>query len=236
MHIIYKITYLPHLSTNNPKYYIGSKFNYKPGYMGSVASNKKFLFTGDVSLRQWWKEQTKHYKQNFVFEILEDCSSMNKNQLLDREKHWQEKLNIISEEFFNQAYANGQFVSKTRDDSTKNKLSESLKNFYITNQGLEKRKKLIERNKTTHSSVMLEKWKHPSESMINRKITGRRKGSKDLKKRCVSFKKITDGVNVFNDALEASIYYNITPTSIRRRCRLNFEGTWKYIDENCNNN
>ncbi len=167
MNIIYKVTYLPHLDTIYPKYYIGSKLNYKGNYFGSIASRKKFKFTDQFTLKDWWRFEIKHHPKNFLFEILEECSVLNKHQLAEKEKEYQLKHNVvISEEYFNQAIATGLFVSSKKDNETKLKMSNSLKNYYQTEEGIEKRKRLIERNKTSHSITMKEKWKHPSEKML----------------------------------------------------------------------
>jgi hypothetical protein len=167
MNIIYKITYLPHLNTSYPKYYIGSKLNYKGNYFGSIASRKKLEFTEGVSLKDWWKKQHKHNPNAFLFEVLEDCSMLDKHQLAEKEKEYQLKHNAaLSSEFFNQATATGLFVGGKKDNETKTKMSASLKKFYQTPEGLDKRKRLIERNKTSHAITMKEKWKNPSDKML----------------------------------------------------------------------
>jgi hypothetical protein len=231
MNIIYKITYLPHLNTSYPKYYIGSKLNYKGNYFGSIASRKKLEFTEGVSLKDWWKKQYKHNPNAFQFEILEDCSMLNKYQLAEKEKEYQLKHNaVLSLEFFNQAIATGLFVGGKKDDETKTKMSASLKKFYQTPEGLEKRKRLIERNKRISSNIMKEKWKKPSDKMLNKVITGRPKGVKDKTKRNKNFRQVFDGFNVYKNAEIAAKIYGITPTSIRRRCRLNFNNVWRYCE------
>lgn len=167
MNIIYKVTYLPHLSTNYPKFYIGSKFNYKNNYFGSIASRKKFEFTEGLTLKDWWKKQVKNNPNLFLFEILEDCSMLDKHQLANKEKEYQLERNVaLSSEYFNQAIATGLFVSSTKDTETRYKMSTSLKVYYQTPEGIEKRKRLIERNKTLHSISMKNKWKNPSEKML----------------------------------------------------------------------
>lgn len=231
MNIIYKVTYLPHLNTINPKYYIGSKLNYKGKYFGSIASRKKFNFTEDLTLKAWWKKEVKNNLETFLFEILEDCSTLDKYQLAEKEKEYQLKLNVAhSLEYFNQAIATGLFVSGKKDNETKLKMSNSLKEYYQTAQGLEKRKRLMERNKLFGSSIMKEKWRQPSEKMINRIIFGRPKGASDKNKRVKTFRKIFDGKVVFETAEIAAEVYKITSTSIRRRCRINFNNQWSYCE------
>lgn len=185
MNIIYKVTYLPHLNTINPKYYIGSKLNYRGKYFGSIASRKKFNFTEGLTLKAWWKKEVKNNLETFLFEILEDCSTLDKYQLAEKEKEYQLKLNVAhSLEYFNQAIATGLFVSGKKDNETKLKMSNSLKEYYQTAQGLEKRKRLIVRNKTLHSITMKEKWKHPSEKMIQslNKLTAHKPSKESIEK------------------------------------------------------
>jgi len=231
MNIIYKVTYLPHLSTNYPKFYIGSKFKYKGNYFGSIASRKKLEFTEGVSLKDWWKKQCKHNPNAFQFEILEDCSMLDKHQLAEKEKEYQLKHDVAhSSEFFNQAIATGLFVSGKKDEETKTKMSKSLKEYYQTPEGLEKRKRLVERNKILSSNTMKEKWKNPSDKMLNRVISGRPKGIKEIAKRNKSFRQVFDGFNIYKNAETAAKIYGITPTSIRRRCRLNYNNAWRYCE------
>lgn len=231
MNIIYKVTYLPHLSTNYPKFYIGSKLNYKNNYFGSIASRKKFEFTEGLTLKDWWKKQVKNNPNLFLFEILEDCSMLDKHQLADKEKEYQLERNVaMSTEYFNQAIATGLFVSSTKDMETRSKMSTSLKDYYQTPEGIEKRKRLAERNKLISSQIMKDKWKNPSEKMLKRIVFGRSKGSKDKNKRNRLFRKVFDGNITFDTAEIAAKFYNISPTSIRRRCRINYQGMWRYCE------
>ena len=59
MNILYKVTYLPHLNTNWPKYYVGSKYNYKGNYFGSVDSKQIYEYTEGLTLKDWWKKEKK---------------------------------------------------------------------------------------------------------------------------------------------------------------------------------
>ena len=231
MHVVYKITFIPHIGTDKPKYYIGSKFNYKPGYFGSVSSKKVFGYTNDIPLHIWWKKEAKDNPGNFKFEILEECSKMNKYELVKCENEWQLHFDIRTSDYFNQVYASGKFVSGAKDKCTKLKLSDSLKKYYSTEEGGLKKERLVERNKATRSSIMKERWQKPTDKMIKRVITGRPKGSQDNKKRVVFFRTLTDGVRVYSNANEAALVYKIAPANIRRRCRINYKGVWRYINE-----
>lgn len=130
MNIIYKITYLPHLNANYPKFYIGSKMNYSSSrfYLGSVSSKQIFEYTENMPLYQWWKLKTKNYSNDFLFEILEiyNCDA---KELLLYEEQWQRKLDISSNEYFNQAYATKNFCSKKNSESQKLLKAKKLKNF-----------------------------------------------------------------------------------------------------------
>jgi hypothetical protein len=69
--------------------------------------------------------------------------------------------------------------------------------------------------------------------MLDREISGRPKGAKDIHPRKQRPERIVAvGEITFPTAKAASIEYNVTPTAIRFRCRTNFkthEGTWRYI-------
>lgn len=160
MHIIYKISYLPHLHTEYPKYYIGSKYNYKIGYLGSVASKKKFDFTKDLSLKDWWKLKVKEEPENFLLEILENFVDISPNLLVEKELQTQKHFNIIGPEYFNQSYACGKFVSAKKDEEFKQNHSRVLKEWYKTDKGLEKRNKISEKNKEIKSKEMKDRWKN----------------------------------------------------------------------------
>lgn len=159
MHIIYKITYLPHLGTNYPKYYVGSKFNYKEGYLGSVASKNKFEFTENLSLKDWWKLKTKTEPYNFQLDILEQYDDITPNLLVENELEVQIQHQISQEDYFNQSYACGKFVSTKKDDSFKKNHSKILKEWYKTEKGIEKRVNISKKNSEIKSLEMKNRWK-----------------------------------------------------------------------------
>lgn len=230
MDIIYRITYIPHLDSNNPKFYIGSKkqYNKSPHYMGSISSVKKFPFTEEMSLCEWWKHKIKTERHNFKFEILESFIDIDKNELVKIEKEYHEKYNVLSEEYFNQSIATLGWVSTSKNEDTKKKLSESTKKYWQTEDGEEKKKRLIERNKTHMSNIMTEKWKNPTDNMKSRITPGRPKGSKNKIKRKNTERKINiDGI-VYSSANEASKIYKIHPVNVRRRCRDKKYPNWNY--------
>ena len=183
MHVLYKITYIPHLNTDYPKYYIGSKYNWKPGYFGSISSKRVFEYTNGHTLKEWWKEETKT-PSNFIVEIVMSFANITPNELVQHERLLQEQLNVLSCEYFNQCLAIRGFVSSKKDVETKRLLSESTKRFWESEQGQLKRQRLIERNRLTKSDEIKRKWqsdpdfarraieasKRPNKPEHNRKI------------------------------------------------------------------
>jgi len=165
MHVVYKITYIPHLNTEHPKYYIGSKYNYKPGYFGSVASKQVYDYTDGMYLKDWWKIQ-KQCPENFIFEILEIFDDITPDELIKRELLFQQQYNVLSEDFFNHSLATVGFCGAKRGEVSRKLISQRMKDFWASGEGQEKRERLIERNQKQQSTVMLEKWKDPSDKMI----------------------------------------------------------------------
>jgi uncharacterized protein (DUF2344 family) len=233
MDIIYKITYKPHLGTDKLKYYIGSKKRYdkNPSYLGSLSSQKIYDFTEGKTLCEWWKYMTKNNPNDFKFEILETFNDIDAKDLVKIEKQYHIKNNVLSEEYFNQSIATEGFVSTKNNDFTKKKKSIATKKYWDSEQSIEKRNRLIERNKTVHSKTMKERWSNPTSSMLNRKCSGRPKGCKDLKQRKQRPQKriCIDGV-VYDNAKIASEKIGIHVVNIRRRCRLDKYKNWSYIE------
>lgn len=173
MHILYKVTYLPHLGTNHPKFYIGSKYNYKGNYYGSVASKQVYEYTEGKSLKDWWKIQ-KLTPENFSFEVLEVFGDITPKELVNKERDLQLKLDVLSESYFNHSVATKGFCSKKRSEESIKHISNKTKQYWDSDAGQLKRQRLVERNernKKIHSDLMIEKWKNPSDAMKE----GRRK-------------------------------------------------------------
>lgn len=233
MDVIYKVTYLPHLDSDLPKYYIGSKKNWFEGcnYMGSVASSKIFHYTDGLELKHWWKKKTKEEPNNFLFEIIESYEEKTPKELVLIEKEYQEKMGVLSCDYFNQSIATKGFVSGKNDENTRKKKSLSTKKYWDSPEGIEKRKRLSERNRNNKSQEMKEKWK-TSEFRKKREsanITGRPKGSKNKNPVERTMKKIeVDGI-VYNNAFEVSESFGIHPVNVRRRCRLEQYDNWRYV-------
>jgi hypothetical protein len=229
MHVLYKITYLPHIGTNYPKYYIGSKYNYKGNYYGSVDSKQIYDYTNGLQLKDWWKLQ-KSNPENFKIEILQEFAEITALELVNRERELHIKYNVLSEEYFNHSIATKGFCSIKRGEISKKIISEKTKKYWNSPEGALKKLRLINRNTSVQSDIMKEKWKTPSDAMINMQRNGRPKGAKDLTKRSVrsSIKQVKHKNVVYKNAVEAAEYFNVHPVSIRRWCKENINN-WSYV-------
>jgi hypothetical protein len=230
MHILYKVTYLPHIDTELPKYYIGSKYNYKGNYFGSVSSNQVYEYTEGIPLKEWWKTQ-RQFLERLEFEILETYDDITPKELVIKEYNLHIKLNVMSSEYFNHSIATKGWCSVTNSAQTKKLKSDKAKEYWDSDAGQLKKHRLIERNKQHQSNIMKEKWANPTEAMLGAERRGRPKGAKNLtkSKERVTIRKIyADGL-IFDNAKDAAIYFSIDPVNIRRRCRLKYKGTWRYL-------
>lgn len=180
MHIIYKITYLPHLGTDHPKYYIGSKYNYNGDYLGSVASSRTFEFTRGLKLRTWWRQQTKQHKTDFTLEILCYFDEITTEMLIEYERMVQINLDVRSNDYFNQCFANRGFFASERSKETKQKTSISTKSYWDSAAGKEKKLRMSERNRQIKPKQMSERWDNPTEKMIEGAISGGKKNRKQI--------------------------------------------------------
>lgn len=222
MDIIYRVTYLPHVNTDKPKYYIGSKKNWdkNPKYRGSSSSNQIFGYTEGMTLSEWWRKEQKRNLENFKIEILEQFDDIPAKELVEIENRYHLMFDVLSDDYFNQSIATlGYYPSKNSED-TKRKKSEASKRYWDSPEGIEKRKRLSERNRKTKSEEMIDRWKEPTESMISRKMTGRPKGAKDIVKRKPKKKRIPVVVDdiKFDSLTAASKFYSVSNQKIMRRC------------------
>ena len=161
MHVIYKITFLPHLNTNLPKYYIGSKYNYRGGYFGSVASKQRYAFTGDLTLRDWWKLQ-QQTPSNFLIEIINQYEDITPNELVEMERQVHIELGVMSEEYFNHSYATKGFCGCKRGEHSRAHIAEKTQSYWNSAEGQEKKLRLIARNKASQSNLMKSRWSDPT--------------------------------------------------------------------------
>ena len=230
MNIIYKITYLPHLNTNYPKFYIGSKMNYSSSrfYLGSVSSKQIFEYTENMPLYQWWKLKTKNCSSDFLFEILEiyNCDA---NELLLYEEQWQRKLDISSNEYFNQAYATKNFCSKKNSESQKLLKSKKTKEFWASPEGELKKERLRARNKINSSDNIKRNLKYGKLHNYTYKNGYFDYGESIQYKIGFSYILI-DGIK-YKTLQEASKKLNTTAYIVKRKClSLNFK-SWEFIYE-----
>lgn len=228
-HILYKVTYLPHLNTDLPKFYIGSKYDYIGNYFGSVSSKQEYEFTNGLCLRDWWKWQ-KQNPSNFDFVILETFYDITPEELVIRERELQLKLNVLSEDYFNHAIATEGFCSKKKSSQTKLVMSTKTKEYWESEDGKLKRQRLIERNRNIKSAEMKKKWSNPTEAMLNRITYGRPKGAKDVGERKLrnDTRQVRHQNTIFKNAVEAANIFNVHSVTIRRWCKLQMND-WGYL-------
>jgi len=230
MHILYRITYLPHLENNtNPKYYIGSKYNYNGKYFGSPSATSKDWFTGELSICDWWKNETKEYPEKFKFEIIESYDDITTTDLVNKEYDLHCKLNIKDKQYFNRSYATKGWISSERDENTKKLISDKIKKYWKNNpDAIERKQKLIKFNKDTKSEFMKQMWNEGK--FKNRDNWGRPKGclDKKIRKEKVQRKIIIDD-EIYDNAIIAAEKFGIDPVNVRRRCRLEKYKNWRYV-------
>lgn len=117
-------------------------------------------------------------------------------------------------------------------EDIKLQISESNKEYYKTEEGILRRAAIASNNKKLKSEEMRRRWNENPEYMysISASKGGRRKGSKNLnptKPKC-TIRKVTDGVTIYSDAVEAAKVYGIHPVNIRYKCR-NLINDWSYV-------
>lgn len=159
-HIIYRVTYLPHLNTAFPKYYIGSKYNWTEGmsYYGSVSSVQVFPYTEGITLKEWWKSRD---PKDFLFEVIETFDEVSPTELVEIEREHQLELNVLGEQYFNQSVATMGFCSQPKSDETKRKIAEATARYWTSEAGQEKKRRLAERNSKTKSDELRQRWQDP---------------------------------------------------------------------------
>lgn len=116
-------------------------------------------------------------------------------------------------------------------EETKHQISTSNREYYKSPLGVLRRQKLSQWNSFVKSEELSKRWSDNYQLIHSyTKMGGRKKGSLDKgkRKKRVSVRRITDGVNVFVDADEASAYYNVHPVNIRRKCRRKID-SWRYL-------
>lgn len=164
--IVYKITYIPHLNTSHPKFYIGSKHNYTENrwYFGSVSSKQIFDYCNNMMLKDWWKLYTTQYPYLFNFEIINSYKCDAKTLLL-YEYEYQKIYDISSYNYFNQSYATKNFCSKKNSPALCKIKSEKAKLFWNSDAGMLKKQRLSDRNKHTKSEELYSHMNNPDSKM-----------------------------------------------------------------------
>ena len=228
MHVLYRITYLPHLNLDcNPKYYIGSKHNYCKSYLGSPSSNQEDWFTNGLSIREWWKNETLLFPEKFQFEIFESYDNITTFELVEKEYELHVRLEVLGDEYFNKAYATKGWVGVKKTDHSKEKASKSIKEYWDNTENENRREKLRIFNRETKGELLKKMW--ADGKFDNRPPGGRPKGSKDKTKRIKQQRKIMIDGEIFENAFEAAKKHNIDPVNIRRRCRMDKFTNWRYL-------
>lgn len=161
MNIIYLITYRPHIGTQHPIFYIGSKFNYRKAYFGSLASKRVFSYTEGVPLLDWWKREVNNNPDHFGFEILIDAGDVSPAQLVEIEREVQIRWGAPGVFFFNQSLAGGRFVSQPKSPETRARIADKTRAFWASPEGQEKKARLREMNRTTKSAQIKAAWNRP---------------------------------------------------------------------------
>jgi hypothetical protein len=202
-------------------------------YMGSPSSNQMDWYTEGLSIRNWWKNKIKTNPESFLIDIIEVVNTDSPQFLVEIEKNYHIDLNVkYSLHYFNKSIATCGWVSAPRTDHTKKLVSEKTSEYWnSTTAGLEKKKRLVERNKTIHSDKMKYRWANPTESMKTRFCPGRPKGAKDLSKRRPRFERkvFVEGI-VYDSAKLAALKMNIHPATVRRKCKSPIFLEWRYIE------
>ena len=240
MNILYKVTYLPHLKNQTPPYYyFGSKYNYNKNYWGSPSSKQEDWYTEGVSISEWWNTKIKENKNDFLFEIIFQFNEITPIQLVEEEKKYQLELNVKnSKEYFNKSIATTGWVSIPRTEETKEKIRKITKEYWDRNteESIERRKKLSERNRKVKSKELKEKWKNPTDKMkknyerfVTMAKTHKRGKDKFKRKKKPTQKVFCCGI-IYESAIEASNVIGIDPVNIRRRCRLEKYQDWYYVN------
>jgi hypothetical protein len=244
MNIIYKISYLKHIKNNTPPfYYIGSKYNYKGKYYGSPSSKQKDWYTGNLSIKDWWKSEIKNDPENFLFEIIQIFpNDITPKMLVEEEKKIHLKFNVLKNNvFFNKSIATTGWVSVPRTDETKDLLSKITREYWKqdTEEVKLRKEKIIQYN-NSESSEKIKKTRlsNPDKFIMTEdkklKLSIKIKenwnnGVYDLRKKREE-RKISIKGKVYENAKEASKELKIHPVNIRRRCRMKKYFDWFYLE------
>lgn len=242
MHVVYIISYLPHIQNNTPPfYYVGSKCNYnkKRNYLGSLSSVQYTWYSDDIGAGKWWAKQKKEHPEYFEFKILEEYDeSVSAKDMTIFELEYHNSLNVLTDLYFNFAKATRGFCGCKRSPESKLLISEKTRSFWKSDEGQLKKSRLSKRNSLTKSHELKEKWQDPAfiAKMASRRppvhtpeglmvLSDKMKARRKLiKNRMVE----VDGV-LYDDAIAASVKFGIDAVNVRRRCRMGRYPNWKYV-------
>ena len=224
MNIIYKITYLPHVENKTPPFfYIGSKYHYDVKYMGSPSSKQQDWYTGNLTIRDWWKKEVKEHPELFRFDIIETHDEYTPHELVEAEKFIHLKLDVkLSPHYFNKSIATTGWVSIPRTEETKQKVREITQTYWATNpNAVARRQAVVELNKKTKSKEQRELWSDP---------VYRDKQQKRIQKSAETRRyKIHARGQIFGCAKDAALSFDMTTSNVYARCKNIKMKDWYYV-------
>lgn len=216
MHILYQVTYIPHLGTDFPKYYVGSKYNYVGNYFGSVDSRCIFDYTDGMTLRDWWKSRK---PSNFKFQILASFEDISPKELLQKEHELHLALDILTDDYFNRTTAIPTMYPgkgyKLGAKARKN-FSIARKRHWDSEEGEARKERLRNPDEATRllkSKLAKQRWQNPTPAMLNKTKPSRGVRWKD---------------RLFLSSKQASEITGIPLSTIQWKVRTN-KDDWSYI-------
>ena len=112
-------------------------------------------------------------------------------------------------------------IGKKRSNETKNKISDSTKQYWDSEDGQKKKERLIERNKTIHSQHMKELCKTKS---------GRKRIENLAQIVRDRAKKVQTPNGIYSNVYEAAEKENIAVSSVYYRCSTGKRHKWKWLE------
>tara|TARA_R110000803_G_scaffold135667_1_gene202616 strand:+ start:37 stop:768 length:732 start_codon:yes stop_codon:yes gene_type:complete len=243
MHILYRITYLPHVESNTePFYYVGSKYDYTGNYWGSPASKQRDWYTGELSISDWWKKEVSKNIDSFRFEVLQSFDDITPQDLVMEEYTLHTSLDVRNLElYFNRAIATKGFCAVRKTDITKKKISETTQRYWDsdTEEVRKRRKDLIERNKRVKSEELSSRWKtnpeqfditHDKRDKLSQSVKNAwENGVYDKRKKKAGYPVMIEGV-YYSDSATAAEAVGITKHNVYSRCKSKNFKNWIIVN------